>query len=152
MAPDNRSCWEKARTGYYRDKPLGEFKVDALAHVGLTGHQKGEKAFTLAWDLASSYHGVGAHLQALIHLKSLADLLLTDWCPAIMPWRIDSEWEQEHVRVGCGRCPGRPLARLPLRPGIHSGVLRRVAAGTMAAHEGRLAAMSEGECAPRLVA
>ena len=78
MAADTRSCWEKVRTGYYRDKSLAEFKSDALAHVGLTVHHKGEKAFKLAWDLASSYHGAGAHLQALIHLKSLAELLLTD--------------------------------------------------------------------------
>jgi hypothetical protein len=78
MAADNGSCWEKARTGYYRDKPLGEFKSDALAHVGLTGHAKGEKAFKLAWDLATSYHGEGSHFRALIHLKELADLLLAD--------------------------------------------------------------------------
>jgi len=56
----------------------GEFRTDALAYVGLAGHAKAEKAFQLAWDLAVSYHGPESHYRALIQLKSLADLLLSD--------------------------------------------------------------------------
>lgn len=50
------------------------FKEEALEYVGLTGHSKAEKAFSLAW---SKGHSAGYH-EVVQELEELANLLLND--------------------------------------------------------------------------
>ncbi len=49
-----------------------QFKIDALEEVGLTNHQRADKAFYYAW---CDGHGSGLN-EVLICLKKYADLLI----------------------------------------------------------------------------
>jgi len=53
------------RTRKTRGRLEDQFKADALAAVGLTGHPKADKAYSYAWTLghASGYSEVFSYLQ-----------------------------------------------------------------------------------------
>jgi hypothetical protein len=48
-----------------------QFRADALAEVGLTGHPKADKAFAMAYERGHS----SGHSEVLYYLDDLADLL-----------------------------------------------------------------------------
>ena len=61
---------ERCYTDYYQNNP--GFEEDAIKYVGLEGHPKADKAFSMAYDRG---HSEG-HSMVLEELKRLAELLL----------------------------------------------------------------------------
>ena len=71
------SFQSKINTGYYyggdvasRRAKSDEFMKDLLAHLGLTGHPKAEKLFSMAWNQghASGYSEVAYYAEELAEL------------------------------------------------------------------------------------